>query len=118
MMLGWRVIRISLTSARAASGSSRVRARRMRFMPDRLGATGREAQRPGPLFDGARFGSIRSRHSPMEDSMPNPMIPRRSVVAGGAALALGGLPHGARAARTRFVTANNNPYDILDPHQV
>jgi hypothetical protein len=62
------------------------------------------------LFGGARFGSIDPRSSPMEDSMPNPMIPRRSVVAGGAALALAGLPRGARAARTRFVTANNNPY--------
>ena len=43
---------------------------------------------------------------------------RRAVLAGGTALGLAGLPRDAQAARTRFVTANNNPYDILDPHQV
>jgi len=44
-------------------------------------------------------------------------IGRRGVLAGGTALALAGS-RSARAARTRFVTANNNPYDILDPAQV
>lgn len=43
---------------------------------------------------------------------------RRAVLAGGAAAALAGGVRPAQAARTRFVTANNNPYDILDPHQV
>ena len=43
---------------------------------------------------------------------------RRAVLAGGTSLALAGLPREAQVARTRFVTANNNPYDILDPHQV
>lgn len=47
-----------------------------------------------------------------------PVAGRRTVMAGGAALALTGLPRPAQAARTRFVTANNNPYDILDPHLV
>lgn len=43
---------------------------------------------------------------------------RRAILAGGTALGLAGLPRDAQAARTRFVTANNNAYDILDPHQV
>jgi len=44
---------------------------------------------------------------------------RRAVLAGGATAAVVvGLPRSAHAARARFVTANNNPYDILDPHQV
>ena len=44
-------------------------------------------------------------------------LPRRSVLAGASALSLSA--RGVRAAaRTRFVTANNNPYDILDPHAV
>src|SRR3954469_24102296 len=47
----------------------------------------------------------------------NAQIGRRGVLAGGTALALAGSRQ-AHAARTRFVTANNNPYDILDPHQV
>ena len=50
----------------------------------------------------------------MNGSFP---LSRRAVMAGGAALGFAGLPAQA-AARTRFVTANNNPYDILDPHQV
>src|SRR3954453_11499850 len=45
MMLGWRVIRISLTSARAASGSRRASARRNGFMRERLGCSGSAAQR-------------------------------------------------------------------------
>ncbi len=44
-------------------------------------------------------------------------LPRRAVLAGASALC---LPAGAvrAASRIRFVTANNNPYDTLDPHAV
>ena len=46
-----------------------------------------------------------------------PVMGRRGVLAGGTALSL--LPGVAAAAgRMRYITANNNPYDILDPHQV
>ena len=44
-------------------------------------------------------------------------IDRRTVLLGTAAAGIVGLPQAAYA-RTKFVTANNNPYDILDPHQV
>ncbi|MCW3474065.1 ABC transporter substrate-binding protein [Limobrevibacterium gyesilva] len=48
-----------------------------------------------------------------------PAVGRRAMMAGGAALGVSaGLPDAWAAGRTRFVTANNNPYDILDPHQV
>ena len=43
-------------------------------------------------------------------------INRRTAIAG--ALGVAAWPTGAHAARQKFVTANNNPYDILDPHQV
>src|SRR6266850_3151302 len=45
-------------------------------------------------------------------------IDRRTALFGSAALGIAGLSTPADAARTKFVTANNNPYDILDPHQV
>src|SRR5438477_11229067 len=45
-------------------------------------------------------------------------IDRRTALLGSAALGIAGLSTPADAARTKFVTANNNPYDILDPHQV
>ena len=44
-------------------------------------------------------------------------IDRRAVLLGSAAAGIVGLPLPAYA-RTKFVVANNNPYDILDPHQV
>ncbi len=47
------------------------------------------------------------------------LVGRRAAIAGGAALGLAPhLPAARAASRTRFVTANNNPYDIMDPHQV
>ena len=46
-------------------------------------------------------------------------IGRRTLLASGTALGLAaGLPPAEAASRTKYVTANNNPYDILDPHQV
>jgi peptide/nickel transport system substrate-binding protein len=45
-------------------------------------------------------------------------IDRRGVLAGSAALGLAGVRRAEAAGRVRYVTANNNPYDILDPHQV
>ena len=55
----------------------------------------------------------------MQNNTPAlPIVSRRIALAGAAALGAAGLPREALAARTRFVTANNNPYDILDPHQV
>src|SRR6266540_1482362 len=45
-------------------------------------------------------------------------VDRRTMLIGSAALGMAGLPLPAHAARTKFVTANNNAYDILDPHQV
>jgi len=45
-------------------------------------------------------------------------IDRRAVLTGAVALGAAGWPGAAHAARHKFVTANNNPYDILDPHQV
>jgi peptide/nickel transport system substrate-binding protein len=46
-------------------------------------------------------------------------IGRRTLLASGTALGLAaGLPQAEAASRTKYVTANNNPYDILDPHQV
>jgi hypothetical protein len=45
-------------------------------------------------------------------------VSRRALLAGGAVLA-SGFPGGARAAGGKtFVTANNSPYDTLDPHIV
>jgi len=45
-------------------------------------------------------------------------VSRRALLAGGAVLA-SGFPGGARAAGGKtFVTANNSPYDTLDPHMV
>ncbi|HEX5327776.1 MAG TPA: ABC transporter substrate-binding protein [Acetobacteraceae bacterium] len=44
-------------------------------------------------------------------------LPRRAILVGASALSL--APRAPRAATpTRFVTANNNPYDTLDPHVV
>jgi peptide/nickel transport system substrate-binding protein len=46
-------------------------------------------------------------------------IDRRTALLGGAAAGLLGATGGpAYAARQKFVTANNNPYDLLDPHQI
>ncbi|MFZ4530794.1 MAG: ABC transporter substrate-binding protein [Alsobacter sp.] len=46
-------------------------------------------------------------------------IDRRTALLGGAATGLLGATGGpAYAARQKFVTANNNPYDLLDPHQI
>ena len=49
----------------------------------------------------------------------HPSFDRRAfLTAGGMALAAG-FPHGASAAsRKHFITANNSPYDTLDPHVV
>ncbi len=45
-------------------------------------------------------------------------IDRRAILAGSAALGLAGAVPAQAAGRIRYITANNNPYDILDPHQV
>ena len=45
-------------------------------------------------------------------------IDRRGVLASATALGLAGMQPAKAAGRVRYVTANNNPYDILDPHQV
>lgn len=45
-------------------------------------------------------------------------ISRRAAMIGAAALGAAGISTPAYAARTKFVTANNTPYDILDPHQI
>ncbi len=51
------------------------------------------------------------------DHVFGPAMGRRAAIAG--ATALGAFAGTAEAAgRVRYVTANNNPYDILDPHQV
>ena len=45
-------------------------------------------------------------------------INRRTALMGLSAAGLIGMNGEALAARRKFVTANNNPYDILDPHQL
>src|SRR5580704_17157009 len=46
-------------------------------------------------------------------------IDRRNLLTSSAVALAGGLPHGASAASGKhFVTANNSPYDTLDPHVV
>src|ERR1700737_4882061 len=48
-----------------------------------------------------------------------PSIDRRKLLsAGGAALAAGFSGRGSAASGKHFVTANNSPYDTLDPHVV
>jgi peptide/nickel transport system substrate-binding protein len=54
----------------------------------------------------------------MTDTREPFALDRRTVLLGSAAAGLAGLPVPAYAARQKFVTANNNPYDILDPHRV
>src|SRR5471030_61007 len=46
------------------------------------------------------------------------IITRRSLLAAGGAALASGFPGEARAAGKHFITANNSPYDTLDPHVV
>ncbi len=46
------------------------------------------------------------------------IITRRSLLAAGGVALASGFPEEARAAGKHFITANNSPYDTLDPHTV
>src|SRR4051812_18654495 len=46
------------------------------------------------------------------------IITRRSLLAAGGVALASGFPEEARAAGKHFITANNSPYDTLDPHVV
>src|SRR4051812_5932158 len=46
------------------------------------------------------------------------IISRRTMLAAGGAALASGFPDEARAAGKHFITANNSPYDTLDPHVV
>ena len=54
----------------------------------------------------------------MTGKFPPLTINRRAALAGLSATGLVGMHGPAFAARQKFVTANNNPYDLLDPHQL